>query len=46
MHKDGKIIGFKCDCGYTYSQTKPVLSSLPKNIRQNSNSEIYPTIKF
>jgi len=46
MHKDGKIIGFKCDCGYAYSQTKPVLSSLPKTIHQNTNSEIYPKINF
>ena len=48
MHKDGKIMGFKCDCGYTYSQTKPVLSSLPKTIHQNTNlnSEIYPNIKY
>jgi len=44
--KDAKIIGFKCDCGYAYSQTKPVLSSLPKTIHQNTNSEIYPKIKF
>ncbi len=48
MHKKGKIIGFKCDCGYAYSQTKPVLSSLPKTINQNtnSNSEIYSRIKL
>ena len=45
-HKEGKIIGFNCDCGYTYSQKKPVLSSSPKNIHQNisSNSEIYSRI--
>lgn len=25
QHKNGKIIGFKCQCGYEYKQKKPII---------------------
>jgi hypothetical protein len=29
--KGGKISGFECDCGYKYTQKKPLLSGRPKH---------------
>jgi hypothetical protein len=29
--KSGKISGFECECGYKYTQRRPILSSRPKN---------------
>ena len=29
--KGGKISGFECECGYKYTQKKPLISSSPKN---------------
>ncbi len=28
--RKGKIVGFKCECGYKYEQKRPVLSRTPK----------------
>jgi hypothetical protein len=27
--RGGKISGFKCECGYKYTQKRPIVSSLP-----------------
>jgi hypothetical protein len=29
--KSGKISGFECECGYKYTQRRPILSGKPKN---------------
>ena len=29
--RGGKISGFECECGYKYTQKRPLISNLPKN---------------
>jgi hypothetical protein len=29
-HRGGKISGFECDCGYKYTQKRPIVSSVPR----------------
>lgn len=33
--RSGKIQGFECECGYKYTQIRPLVSSLPKASDQN-----------
>ncbi|MBT0158433.1 hypothetical protein G4O51_00430 [Candidatus Bathyarchaeota archaeon A05DMB-2] len=28
--RGGKIFGFRCECGYKYTQKRPLVSSMPK----------------
>jgi|YelNatPaOPRAMG01_1025707.scaffolds.fasta_scaffold50834_1 hypothetical protein len=30
--RNGSVIGFKCECGYKYTQKKPVVSRAPKTV--------------
>ena len=32
MH-NGKIVGFKCECGYTYVQKRPIIINSPATVR-------------
>ena len=34
--KGNRIIGFKCDCGYKYTQKRPLISGTPKQCIQYS----------
>ena len=29
--REGKIIGFQCECGYKYTQKRPLVSRMPKH---------------
>jgi hypothetical protein len=29
--RKGKIIGFECECGYKYTQKRPLISRMPKH---------------
>jgi hypothetical protein len=31
LRKNGKISGFECECGYKYTQKRPIISNRPKN---------------
>jgi hypothetical protein len=36
--RNSKISGFECECGYKYTQKRPLISNLPKNSSQNAKS--------
>ena len=35
QHKNGKISGFECECGFKYTQKRPIISNKPKNNNVN-----------
>ena len=37
--KSGKISGFECECGYKYTQRRPLLSGSPRNSRRGHGSQ-------
>src|SRR3990170_2654206 len=36
--RNGKIQGFKCECGYKYTQKRPLISNMPKSNHQNTRN--------
>ena len=36
--RNGKIHGFKCECGYKYTQERPLISTMPKSVHQNARN--------
>jgi len=37
--KNGKISGFECECGYKYTQKRPLIYNKPKNRRIDSRTQ-------
>jgi len=35
IKRRNRIAGFECECGYRYTQKRPLISNLPKNGSQN-----------
>jgi hypothetical protein len=38
--RNGKITGFKCECGYKYTQKRPVVSRIPKRYKSQKLNPI------
>lgn len=36
--RGGKVSGFECECGYKYTQKRPLISNMPKKSNQNLRS--------
>jgi hypothetical protein len=47
--KGGKISGFQCECGYKYTQKRPLLSTIPrpkKSNRDNRSQTGFPVASY
>jgi hypothetical protein len=45
--KGGKISGFECECGYRYTQKRPLISSSPKNShREHRRQTGFPVASY
>jgi hypothetical protein len=45
--KGEKISGFQCECGYTYTQRRPLISGKPRsNHRDHKNQQAFPLSSY
>jgi hypothetical protein len=47
LRRGGKIAGFECECGYKYTQKRPIISTAPKNgHRDRKNHASLPVASY
>jgi hypothetical protein len=45
--KSGKISGFECECGYKYTQKRPIISNKPKNSHLSHRAQaVFPVASY